>query len=272
MFYAYLLLTCITVRAQSGQDKIYDQFKSETKNLKDDTNKVLRLLAFAKKLNNYSQDTVLAITKKASELAYKLNYKRGIELSIYQQGICAEIEKDYPLAIRHYSEAAKMAELHKFNDDIYAAYNSSLNIYYYLADYPNALKLAQKGLSFAEQLNDKENQAYYNNQIGYIYLKQEKADESIKYGTKYLMLAIEVQNNMMTADAYNEVGDGFMLKKNYKSSLLYFSKALNIYDKMTAMERLDNTQMIFKSERVAYTLFKISSAYKQEGDYKQALR
>jgi two-component system NarL family sensor kinase len=271
VLYAYLLLTCITANAQSGQ-KIYDQFKRETKNLKEDTNKVLLSLAFAKKLNTYSQDTVLLITKKAKELAYKLNYQRGIELSIHQEGISAEIEKDYPLAIRHYGEAAKIAEQHKFNDDIYAEYNSSLNIYYYLADYPNAMKLAQKGLSLAEQLNDKESQAYYNNQIGYVYLKQEKADESIKYSTKYLVLANEVQNNMMTADAYNEIGDGFMLKKDYKGSLLYFSKALNIYNKMTAMERLDNTQMIFKSERIAYTLFKISSAYKQEGDYKQALR
>lgn len=269
-FYAYFLATFISAYAQTRQ-QVYDQYKRETKNIKEDTNKVLRCIKYAGLLS-LSPDTALSIIKKADDLSRKLNYQRGIELSIYERGIFAENKKDYPSAIRYYNEAAKIAESHKFTTDTYAIYNSSLNIYYYLADYPNALYTAQKGLSLAEQLNDKESQARYDNQIGFIYQNQEKADESIKYYTQYLNLSAGIGNRMMIADAYNGIGDGYVLKKDYKTSLSYFFKALKIYEKMNGTgERFDRGRWIARHVMIAYTSYKISDAYKQAGNYKQAL-
>src|SRR5476651_691407 len=132
-------------------------------------------------LEGFSPDTVLAITRKALDLSQRLHYARGVELSIFEEGIHSESGKDYPLATQYYREAAKIAEAHKLYQDVYTIYNSSLNAYYYLADYPSAMEIAQKGLSLAERLNDKENQAHFDNQAGFVYQKQEKADESIKY-------------------------------------------------------------------------------------------
>ncbi|MDB5016258.1 MAG: Tetratricopeptide repeat-containing protein [Mucilaginibacter sp.] len=253
-------------------EKTYAQFKRETEGLKDDTNKVLLYLSFAKSLSAYPTETVRMVAKEAIQLSIKLNYPKGIELCIYEEGIFAENQKDYPLAINYYREALKIAESNKFNEDSYAINNACLNIYYYLADYANAMNIAQKALSLAEQLNNKENQAYYINQVGYIYQKQEKADESIKYYMQYLTLASEIQNNMMVADANNSIGDGYLLKNDNKRALLYLFRALNIYTKMNIQERLNNTQVISRPERIAYTLYKISNAYKKEGNYKQALR
>jgi signal transduction histidine kinase len=276
LVYAYLLINCFAAFSQKAVNdpyqKIYAQFKKESKNLKSDTNKVLIYLKYAGQLENFSPDTVEAITQAALKLAVKLNYQRGIALSLFQDGVHAETEKNYPAAVLFYKEAMKIAETHKLYGDVYLIYNSALNAYYYQADYVNAMDIAQKGLSLAEQLGDKENQAHYDNQAGFIYLKQEKADDGIKYYTRYLALANELHNRMMVADASNGIADGYLLKNDYQTALKYSFKALGIYDKMNDRERLDRQRMAFRLDRVPYTLFKISNVYKQAGNYKLALR
>jgi tetratricopeptide (TPR) repeat protein len=276
-FYVYLLIPCFIAVAQTGTkstagQKVYAAFKHETKNVKDDTNKVLVYLKYAGRLEEFSPDTVQSITQAARKLSYKLNYARGIERSFLQEGAHSENEKNYPIAIRFYKNAMKIAESHKLYADVYLIYNSALNAYYYQADYANAMDIAQKGLSLAEQLGDRENQGHFDNQAGFIYLKQEKADAGIKYYTRYLVLANEMHNRMMAADASNGIADGCLLKNDYQTALKFFFTALRIYDKMNEMEPLDRQRMVFRPDRVPYTLFKISTAYKQAGDYKLALR
>jgi two-component system NarL family sensor kinase len=281
LFCAYLIMASFAAFAQSGVDqKIYAQYKNDAKKLKEDTNKVLRYLKYAGLLEASPKywDSAGIIGRKAKALAYELNYQRGIELSVSQQGNHSEANKDFSAAIRYYREAAKMAGAHKFYADLYQIYNSSLNIYYYQADYPDAMEIAQKGLLLAEQLNDNEARAHYSNQIGFIYQKQDNAGESIGYFTNYLDLANTIHNRMMIADACNGIADGYLLKKEYKTSLSWFFKALHIYDQIKERPdgvdsaRFEGTRTTSKHERVAYTLFKISTVYKQAGDYKMALR
>jgi signal transduction histidine kinase len=224
------------------------------------------LIAFAQPIQKSTEPPA----KKANNA--DLDTQRGIEISVFREGMHAENKQNYPLAIQYYNEAANIAERYKFYPDIFEIYNSNLNAYYYIADYPDAMDIAQKGLSLAGRLNDKEDQAHYYNQAGFIYLKQYKADESIRYNTQYLKLAIETHNRMMIADANNSIGDDYLLKKDYKTSLSYFFKALGIYNKMNDAERFDRSRTSFKYERIAYTLFKISAAYKQAGNYTLALR
>jgi len=274
---AYLLIPCLTAIAQTGPkntaaQKTYNTFRQETRNIPDDTNKVLRYLAFAKGLEAYSADTVAALTKTARNLADKLHYQRGIVLSIFEQGMHAEGQQNYPLAIQFYRQAAKIAELHNFYADIYDIYNTSLNAYYYLADYPNAMEIAQKGLSLAGQLNDKENLAHFYNQAGFIYQKQENAYQCIKYYTKYLALARQLNNRMMLADASTGLSDGYLLTKDYTTALRYLFQALGIYNNMHGMESLDKWRAVSKPDKMANTLFKISTIYKQAGNYKRALQ
>lgn len=277
ILYAYLLFSCLTVLAQPGLNsaagqKIYAAFKRETKNLKDDTNKVLHYLAFAKELETYSADTVAALTKRARDISEKLHYQRGIELSIFEEGIHAENKTDFQLAIHYYREAAKIAELNHFFNDIYAVYNTSLNAYYYLADYPNAMDIAQKGILLANGLNDRENLAHFYNQAGFIYQKQQKPAESIKYYAKYLAIARELNNHIMAADASTGLADGYLLKNDNNTALQYLFQALAVYEKMNQQEPLDRWRRVSRADKLGYTLFKISVVYKNGGDYGRALQ
>src|SRR5579862_8565544 len=80
LFCAYLSITCFTALAQTGP-KTFEQLFIETQHLKDDTNKVLRYLEFAK-LPGPVAAAMIAINR-AAELSIVLHYKKGIELSAF---------------------------------------------------------------------------------------------------------------------------------------------------------------------------------------------
>src|ERR1700679_543669 len=88
---AYLIITCFRGFSQGptglSSKKEYADFKNEKRHLKNDTNKALRYLAYARMLEGFSPDTVLAITRTAFDLSQKLHYGRGIELSVFEEGI-----------------------------------------------------------------------------------------------------------------------------------------------------------------------------------------
>jgi two-component system, NarL family, sensor kinase len=215
----------------------------------------------------------MALNASAQQSQRSYNPQANFQ-SLYRQGYAAETRGNFSLALDCYKKAATIAEAGKLYDDTYRVHTSMLNIYYYQADYLNAMNIAQKGLLLAERYHDQQDKSHYINQVGFIYLKQENAGESIRYFAQYLTLANEIPNRMMIADACNSMADSYLLKKDYKTSLNYSFKALAVYDKLHSDtgETIDRNRRVFKNDRVASTLLKISTAYKLQGDYKQALR
>ena len=262
--------------------KRIDQFEKEISECKEDTNKVLLYIKLSEEnYSLFSADTVfkkqgievLAAAQKAWALSDKLKYAHGLVLSTIRFGAYSEgINKDYTKAISYYKEAIKIAEEYRLYADMNLAYGSILNMYYYAGDYPNAMGIAQKGVVVAERQNDKEMLAHYDNQLGFIYLKQEKPSESIKYYSQYLKLAIQTGDRMMLADADNSMADIYLLEKDYEMSLHYLFAALDIYKKMGDVETTNKKTIVNKTERISYTLFKISTAYKLQGRYKLSLK
>jgi len=258
-----------------------DHLEKEIAACKEDTNKVLLYILLSR--NNYELFSInhvyntqsadgLAPAQKAWRLSNNLKYSHGLVLSIILLGTHYEgIEKDYAKAIQYYKEAVKIAEAKRLYADINLAYGCILNMYYYTGDYPGAMVIAQKGIVVAEQQNDKATLAHYYNQLGFIYLKQEKPSESIKYYSEYLKLANQTGDRMMLADAYNSMADVYLLEKDYKNSLHYLFAALDIYKKMDDVETT-NKKVVNKTDRISYTLFKISDAYKLQREYKPALQ
>jgi signal transduction histidine kinase len=263
-------------------NKRINQLEKEISASKEDTNKVLLYIKLSRnEFGLFSEDSsdkkqsaeILAAAQKASILSNKLKYTHGIVISIIRFGAYYEvIKKDYPKAIGYYKEAIKISEKQQLYADINLAYGSILNMYYYTEDYPGAMGIAQKGITVAGQQNDKSMLAHYYNQLGFIYLKQEKPSESIKYYGQYLKLANQTGDPMVLADADNSMADVYLLGKDYKNSLRYLFAAMDIYKKMDDIETINKKVIINKSDRISYTLFKISKAYKLQGEYKLALQ
>jgi len=274
LLYLCFLLTCFEAVSQPSQHNI-DVIEKKIAIAPEDTTKVLLYIQLMDLLTGQGDfDKSFAAVKKTWSLSNKLKYSHGLVVSIIRLGgIYESIKKDYPKAISYYLEAIKIAETHKDYTDTHEAYSCILNMYYYNGDYPSAMVIAQKGLDLAEGKDDKEMLARYNDQLGFIYLRQEKPAESIKYYSRYLDLARQTGNQMLVADAYNSLADASLPGKNYKAALDYLFIALNIYKKMdgeviTSKKKIVTT----KSDRVAYTLYKISNTYKLQGRYQLAMQ
>ncbi|SHN37296.1 tetratricopeptide repeat-containing sensor histidine kinase [Mucilaginibacter sp. OK098] len=273
IFYLCFLLLCFTAISQPVKKNIA-LLEKKIALCKDDTNKVLLYMSLADTLNRENfPDTAFIIDQKAWLLAGKLKYSHGLVLSLIKLGSFYEVtKKDYAEAISYYKKAIKISETQRLYTDIHLSYGCLLNMYYYFGDYPGAMAIAQKGLVFAERQNDKEKLAHYNNQFGFIYLKQEKPAESIKYYGQYLKLAMQIGSPAILADSYNCMADAYLLENDYKAALHYHFTALGLYKKINSGQTPNKNNRVHKSDRVIYTLFKISNAYKLQGHYQLSLQ
>jgi len=221
---------------------------------------------------NPTNDSLVVNQKAARLLSDKFHYTHDLILSLLRMGGIYEIKKDYFKAIDSYLEAIKIAETHKTYGDINVAYGCILNMYYYTGDYPSAMAIAQKGLALAEQQHDMENLAHYNEQLGFIYLKQEQPLESIKYYRQYLNLAMQMNGQMILAHAYTCMADVYVLQKDYPYSLSYLFSALAIYERTDSLEIHDHKDDSEIAGIVSYTLYQISNTYKLQGNYRPAMQ
>ena len=274
MYILYLCFFIIPVCAISQQaSKNIVRFERKISISKNDSNKILLYLGLIDSLaSKNSPGKAFIIAQEAFILSTELNYTHGLVVSLCRMGSIKEVtNKDYAKAIEYYKEAIKIAEKRGTYDDLNLAYGCILNMYYYVGDYPSAMVIAQKGLAAAERKNDKENRAHYYNQFGFIYLSQEKHAEALKYYSQYLILANQIGNKSLVADAYICMADAYLFEKDYNIALHYLFKALYNYkalDKLT----IPYKDKYFKGDRMAYTFFKISNAYKLRGNYKLALQ
>jgi signal transduction histidine kinase len=198
--------------------------------------------------------------------------KKDSILPLLRLGGIYEEKKDYFKAIDAYLEAIKIAETHKLYRDINAAYGCILNMYYYTGDYPSAMAIAQKGLALAEQQHDREMLAHYNEQFGFIYLKQEQPVESIKYYRQYLNLAMQMNKQMLLAHGYTCMADVCVLQKDWRSSFGFLFSALAIYESADSLEMRDHKDDSEIAGIIAYTLYQISNTYKLQGNYRLAMQ
>jgi signal transduction histidine kinase len=274
IYILYLCFSIISVSALSQPASINIALLEQKISIsKNDTNKISLYLSLIYYLvSNSSSDKAFIVAQKAFVLSTQLNFKHGLIFSLCRMGSVEEVtNRDYLKAIGYYKEAIKIAEKNGTYNDLNSAYGCILNMYYYIGDYPAAMVIAQKGLAVAERKNDNESLAHYYNQFGFIYLNQEKPVEAIKYYSQYLTLANQVGSQSLVADAYTSMADAYLFEKDYTISLQYLFKALKNYQKADNLA-IPFKDKYFKGDRIAYTFFKISNAYKLQRNYKLSLQ
>lgn len=192
---------------------------------------------------------------------------------LLQTGTQYEItQKDYRSSIESYLQAIRIAETHHAYQDTHTAYGCLLNMYYYTGDYPGAMAIAQKGLALAGHQNDSAMLAHYDEQLGFIYLKQEQPQESIRYYRQYLDLAGRMNQPLLVAHAYGCLADVYTQEQDCPSALKYLFNALAIYEHTDSLERQAHKDDSEIAGIICYTFYQISCAYKIAGDPRLAMR
>lgn len=169
------------------------------------------------------------------------------------------VEKDYPAAISNIRRALVLCEADNLYPQTIGNYAVILNLYFYTGDYPDAMKIATKRLALAESHHDTLRVAKSYNTIGFIYRKQGNTGEAGRCYSLYLDLSEKTGDSASMADAYNSIGEIKAADHRFQEALSFFFRAYTLYDRLGM------------PERIAYTSYNISRAYKETHDYDHAL-
>lgn len=233
--------------------------------LAPDTNKVKSMLALGKIWHITQLDSAEAVLLRARALAIQLGYVKGEINAISDLGAVYQDRGDYSNAIDLYLDAIAIAEQHRLDHDVLEGFQRTLNLYFYLGHFAEAMRLATRGLAIGEKRNDMRLQAYYLNLIGFIYMRQGDTGGAEKYYTSYLQLAQQLRDSLTITDAYNNLAEVFTSTKDHAKALSHLQRSLNIY------LRLYQRGELYQVDRIPYTYFKIGCAYKSQQNYPQAL-
>lgn len=245
-----------------------DSLNRLTKYHPDDTLKVFWFNQIATLYHSCKEDSALYFGNRALLLAEQLQYARGICEShesignYYGTFGTNEFEK----ALEHYNQEAAVAEQNNLGKELQDAFSCMLNLYFYVGDFSNAMKLSTKALTRAELKSDSVKIAYYNNLLGFIYLRQSNPIDSRKFYEKYFKAAQVIKDSIMMVDASMGLAEVSLFEKKPQEAIPVFLKALSFYEKRIALG------IYYKKDRIPYTLFSLAKAYRDAGDNNQALK
>lgn len=261
---------------QNHKRQLLQQFDSLlpiVKRMPDDTLKVLRLIELSDIQSVDSVNVTTALAEEAKQLSEKLHFRRGIARAMGVMALIYQNKKEYAKALELYLEALDISDTYNrvTNEDDF--YKPALNLYFYIGDYPGAMKIATRGLTKAERENNKEETAQFANVLGYIYCRQDNLVEAKKYYDRYILIATGLGNRLMLAHAFTEASEVYVRQKKYREALSCLFKAGDLYQAV-----IDNrpTSATYDSASnagspLAKTKYLIGRIYKLTGDYKTAL-
>lgn len=233
----------------------------------DDTLKVIwynRLSALYLFCKN---DSSLLFGERAYRLATQLGHVKGIFQSLSSIALYYGTEgtKEFDQSLQYYIAAAEIAERNGLIHERQDAFSCILNLYFYTGDFPKAMMLSAKALTLAEAENDPGKIAYYNNLLGFIYLRQGNPEESRKFYQQYLNIASLVGDSVMIIDAKTGLAEVMLYEKKPQMAIPILYKALKFYTQHTASGAFS------KRDRIPYIFFALAKAYRNKGDNKRAL-
>jgi two-component system NarL family sensor kinase len=277
-------LQVTSVFAQTDKDELYpsrysssdcnldrkniDSLIRVVNNLPNDTLKVILYSRLSGLYHFCKNDSALLFGKRAHTLAKELKYPRGV---------CFGLESianyygtfgtnDFEKSLQYYNEAAKIAEENNLSKELQGAFSCILNLYFYLGDFPKAMKLSTKALMLAEKEQDFSKIAYYNNLLGFIYLRQGNTKYSKKYYQQYFNNAATAGDSIMMTDAKMGLAEVLLFEKKAREALPVLHEILDFY-----IDQIGGS-LFFKRDRIPYTQFALAKAYRDIGDNRQALK
>lgn len=268
------------------RDKVFETYRSLGDVNFKLTDSVSSILYYRKALNGFRQlrstSKEAGATKSIGFVYYRLGkYDDALEylnraLTLYRSsknkpqtaevlnniGAVYYLTKDYNRAEQYNKEAYLIyREMNNFQG-MGKYYNNTGNIYQNKKEYSNALASYRKSLKYKEKSGDLNSVAITLGNIGQIYSKRENRDldESLRYHFKAYEIRKAIKAKWTIIYTLINIGNTYILKKDYKSALKYLNQSLRLAEQQKA------DSMIHRCLSV------LQSCAEKRGDYKQALK
>ncbi len=218
--------------SRAEQKTRIDSLKELLDEGKIDSARVIHLNAIACEVRNTNLDSAILVTVQALLVAEKINWSKGIAISLGNLGVYHRTKADYPKALDYFFRALKIDKALNDKKGMSARYSNIGIVFEYQGDYPMALNYYLQGMKLAEQLGDKREIAGAYNNIGVIYQMQENYPEALKYYFISLKMHRETGNDYGMAALYNNIGGIYQLQGNYEKALKEHGAALELSKKI----------------------------------------
>jgi adenylate cyclase len=252
----FLLLIMVSA-VSSAQQSVIDSLKRVISVSQEDTNKVKTINALSKVYFSTDPSTSVRYSEEAKKLSEKLQYKKGLALSLKNIGIGYYQQGKYANAITNWDKA--MALWFSMGDKLGVSnmLNNEGSVYFNQGDYAKSLELYLKSLKIAEEINDTLRIVTVLYNIGAVYsIKQATWKKAKQNYLKALPLAIKINDNYSIGNITVNLGELYFKEEDYNTALNYFKQSLKAYE---------------GSENVPYSLNWIGRVYEKWKDYQNAI-
>ena len=253
-----LILLCSFVKFCFAEQNPIDSLQKVIATSKEDTGKVNSINALSKAYFSSKPSESVRYGIMAKELSTKLDFKKGLALSLKNIGIGYYQQGQYSNAISHWEEAMVVYDSLGDKVGVSNMLNNEGSVYFNQGDDAKALDLYLKSLKIAENIDDTLRivTALYN--IGAVYSNKKLTyDKAKKYYLRALPLAVKIKDNYSIGNITVNLGEIYFKEEDYNTALTYFEQSLVAYA---------------GSENVPYSLNNIGQVYEKRKDYNNAIK
>ena len=253
-----LLLVILNVLSLTAKDEVLDSLQTKLIASKNDTNKVVLLIALSKHIVRSSPDEAIKYGLEAESLSNELNYLNGKALAFKYIGMAYYFQTKYLETIQYWQQSLKVYEE---IGNIKGVANTLSNIgaiYFNQGDDTKAIEIYLRTLKVAEEIKDSLRIATVLNNIGGVYFNKKATMElALSYYLQAYKISKQIDDPEAIGTSAVNAGGYYLEKKNADSALFYFNNSL-ISIKQSVRGNL------------SYVLNNIGEAYALKNDFIQA--
>ncbi len=212
----------------AGHAQRADSLLKRLNQVKSDSAKVMLMGDLSLELRSSSADSAMRMADRAIALARKINFPKGLALSLRNKGIIYDDQGHFQEALRCYFESLKISA-EKNDEKAMAATAGNIAIVYdEQADYPHALDYYFKATKLAMKLGDKDREAIQLGNIGNIYNELGDYDKALDFTLKAVKLDEEIGRKDLVTIWTGNLGNIYKSRHEYGRALEYYYKALQL--------------------------------------------
>ncbi len=218
-----------------AQNSAIDSLKNSLQVIQSDTSRIKTLYELSKRITDkqvwpaYNQAMLDLAEKNLKELSLHSPlhsfYSRYKAAAFNNAGFLAYETGDIPKALDNHAKALKIREAIGDQKGIATSLNNIASIYYFQHSFKKAREFYNRSLEIRSNLGDKNGMIKCLNNIALIQLGTDSVDHAIQSSKKALELAMEVKDQYGTIYSYCLLGMFSHVKKDYTSSLAYYTTA-----------------------------------------------
>jgi tetratricopeptide (TPR) repeat protein len=175
-------------------------------------------------------------------------------------GIIHKEQKNLDLAIEYFNRSIELYGNHESNAGRTASVHNNIgNVWMEKKDFNSALHYYNKALECYEKSGISEGVAAITHNIGILHSKLGNYNESYESLSRSLEINIAADNRFNLANNYNNLGELFLLQKQYDKALVYLDQALVLAFPINAMVVIGENHK-FRSD-----------IYRETGNFEKAL-